>query len=287
MNLKRFFVFFLLLVASVALVGCAGEPGLQGEKGPQGIQGPDGPQGEQGLPGENGAQGPQGPKGEQGPQGPKGEKGEDGVEVIFRVHEGWLQQKYENEADTEWENVFYFGELAVWAYRYTVEFDALGGAFEGETVLTDLKYQSEITLPQPTKEGYKFIGWSDGEKVYTDKYVITKDVKLLATYREAEFNVSFKGEGNLPTAGGYASIQALADEIVALFNSTGAADAVVTEEEKFQGSTHPNVKYVFSKAENLAKYKWMFEFFLEDITAVQAGGQAETVDNTYAEMFEL
>ena len=287
MNLKRFFVFFLLLVAGVALVGCTGPQGPKGDKGDPGVQGPQGPQGIQGEKGDDGAQGPTGPKGEEGPKGPKGEPGEDGVEVLFRVNEGWLQQKYADEDDTKWRNVFYFGELAIWAKDYTVEFDALGGTFEGDAVLTDLVYQSEVALPQPTKEGYKFLGWSDGEKVYTDKYVVEKDVKLIATYREAEFNVTFKGEGNLPTAGGYATIQELADEIVALFNSTGKADAVVTEEEKFQGTTHPNVKYVFSDAANLAKYKWMFEFFLEDITAVQAGGQAETVDNTYNEMFEL
>ena len=289
MNLKRFFVFFLLLVAGVALVGCGpqGEKGEKGDKGDPGIAGPQGPQGEQGLPGADGAQGPQGPKGEEGPKGDKGDPGEDGVEVLFRMHEGYLQQKYADEDDTKWRNVFYFGELAIWTKDYTIELDSLGGTLEGEATLTDLVYKSEVALPQPTKEGYIFIGWSDGAKVYTDKYVVEKDVKLIATYKEAEFNVTFKGEGNLPTAGGYATIQELADEIVALFNGTGKADAVVTVEEKFQGTTHPNVKYVFSDAANLAKYKWMFEFFLEDITAVQASGQAETVDNTYNEMFEL
>ena len=287
MNLKRFFVFFLLLVAGIALVGCTGEPGPKGEKGDPGVAGPAGPQGAQGETGDAGAQGAQGPQGEQGPQGPKGEKGEDGVEVEFRVHNGVLQQKYENEDDSKWRDVFNFSELAIWADRYEVTFDALGGTVEGEDFIGDIVYQSEVTLPTATKEGYKFLGWSDGSKVYTDKYVVTKDVKLVATYREAEFNVVFKGEGNLPSAEGYASIQELADEIVALFNGTGASDAVTTQEETFQGSSHPNVKYVFSKAENLAKYKWMFEFFLEDIQAVQASGQAETVANTYAEMLEL
>ena len=287
MNLKRFFVFFLLLVAGVALVGCTGPQGPKGDKGDPGVQGPQGPQGIQGDKGDDGAQGPTGPKGEEGPKGPKGEPGEDGVEVLFRVNEGWLQQKYADEDDTKWRNVFYFGELAIWAKDYTVEFDALGGTFEGDAVLTDLVYQSEVALPQPTKEGYKFLGWSDGEKVYTDKYVVEKDVKLIATYREAEFNVTFKGEGNLPTAGGYATIQELADEIVALFNNTGKADAVVTEEEKFQGTTHPNVKYVFSKAENLAKYKWLFEFVLEDLAVIKASGQKDIVPGTYAELEEL
>ena len=287
MNFKRFFMFFLLLVAGVALVGCAGEQGPKGEKGETGAMGAQGPQGAQGIQGVAGEQGPQGPKGEMGPQGPQGDPGEDGVEVLFRVHNGILQQKYADEDDNAWRDVFNLGELAIWAARYTVELDALGGTVDGDLVVEDLIYQSEITLPTAEKEGYKFLGWSDGEKVYQDKYVVTKNVKLVAAYREAEFTVTFKGEGNLPTSGGYASIQALADEIVALFNGTGKADAVETKEEEFQGTTHPNVKYVFSDAANLAKYKWMFEFFLEDITAVQASGQAETVDNTYAEMFEL
>ena len=287
MNLKRFFVFFLLLVAGIALVGCTGEQGPKGEKGDQGVPGAQGPQGDKGEKGDDGAQGAQGPQGVEGPKGDKGEKGDDGVEVQFRMYEGWLQQKYENEDDTKWRNVFYFGELAIWTKDYTIELDLAGGQLDGEAVLEDLVYQSEVALPQPTKQGYVFVGWSDGSKVYTDKYVVSKDVKLVATYKEAEFKVTFKGEGNLPTTGGYDTIQALADEIVALFNGTGKSDASVTEEEKFQGSSHPNVKYVFSDAENLAKYKWLFEFVLEDITAVKESGVAESVDGTYAEMFEL
>ena len=174
MNLKRFFVFFLLLVAGIALVGCTGEPGPKGEKGDPGVAGPQGPQGAQGETGDAGAQGAQGPQGEQGPQGPKGDKGEDGVEVEFRVHNGVLQQKYENEDDSKWRDVFNFSELAIWADRYEVTFDALGGTVDGEDFIGDITYQSEITLPTATKDGYKFLGWSDGSKVYTDKYVVSR-----------------------------------------------------------------------------------------------------------------
>ena len=145
MNLKRFFVFFLLLVTGVALVGCTGEPGPKGEKGDQGVAGPAGEQGPKGEPGEDGKDGAQGPQGETGDQGPKGEKGEDGVEVQFRVYNGVLQQKYENEDDSKWRDVFNFRDLAIWADRYEVTFDADGGQVDGESFIGGIVYQSEIT----------------------------------------------------------------------------------------------------------------------------------------------
>ena len=59
-----------------------------------------------------------------------------------------------------------------------------------------------------------------------------------------------------------ATIQTFADEIVALFNSTGKSDAKVTTQGGFTNTTHPNVKYVFGDADNLAKYKWFLEYVL-------------------------
>ena len=52
---------------------------------------------------------------------------------------------------------------------------------------------SAYTLPTPVKEGYVFVGWSDGTNVYKDKYVVTENKTLVATYEEGLFKVTFKG----------------------------------------------------------------------------------------------
>ncbi len=288
MNFKRFFMFFLLLVTSVTLVGCAGDKGVKGDKGEQGIPGVQGPAGDKGETGNQGDQGAQGPKGEKGDKGDKGEAGDPGDEVEFRMNEGWLQQKYVTEADTEWRNVFYFGNLSTWVTRYTIELDLDGGTLEGGNQLTDLAYQSTVTLPVPTKENAIFAGWTDGKEVYNDTYTVLKNTELKALWEAAEYTVIFKGEG-APQAGGYASIEELATDIVNLFNSTGKADAAVTTKEGFQGSSHPNVKYVFSNPANLTKYKWMLEFIYADFQKGFAEGRftAETFSTTYAELDEM
>ena len=68
-------------------------------------------------------------------------------------------------------------------------------------------------------------------------------------------------------------LQAFADEMVALFNSPEESDKKETTQNEFQGTTHPNVKYVFDDAETLAKYKWLLEYILAEYTAAcQANG---------------
>ena len=276
MKLKRSLVFFLLLVAAFALVGCAGEEGLPGAQGAQGEMGDKGPQGDQGLPGVDGAQGVKGDKGAKGEKGEKGDKGEDGVEVEFRVYNGVLQQKYTNEDDTKWRDVFFFNQIANWAKQYTITFDVDGGELAEDT-MTGIIYQSEVTLPVPTKEGFTFLGWVQGETVYTDKVKVEKDLSLKATWEVSKYTIVLQGEGDFPGSNSYASIQEFADEIVALFNATGASDAVVTEQNDFTGTTHPNVKYVFGNADNLAKYKWFIQYILDELTAFcEANGIADS-----------
>lgn len=79
----------------------------------------------------------------------------------------------------------------------------------------------------------------------------------------------------------------LAEEMVALFNGTGASDAVVTTKENFQGSTHPNVKYVFNNADTLAKYKYLFEFALAELNLLKENGEGEGLAGCYDNYKEL
>lgn len=63
------------------------------------------------------------------------------------------------------------------------------------------------------------------------------------------------------------TVQEFADELVAVFNATGQADAKTTTQGGFTNTTHPNVKYVFGNADNLAKYKWFLEYVLAAYSA--------------------
>ena len=79
----------------------------------------------------------------------------------------------------------------------------------------------------------------------------------------------------------------LAEEMVALFNETGASDAVETTKENFQGTTHPNVKYVFNNADTLAKYKYLFEFALAELNLLKESAEGEGLEGCYDNYKEL
>ena len=279
MKLKRFLLFFLLLVAGCVLVGCTGEQGPKGDKGDTGLPGETGPQGEKGETGETGAQGAQGAQGE---KGDKGDKGEDGDEVEFRVYDGVLQQKYVSEDDTKWRDVFVFSEIAKWVKQYAITLNFDGGTAEYDAeALKDIFYQNEVTLPTPTKDKYSFKGWADEEgKIYEGNVVVTEDLELTAKWEVNKYTVIFKGEGNLPASAAYTSIQDFADEMVALFNNSGADGAVQTTQDRFADTTHPNVKGVFGNAANLTKYKWFLEYIKEQLTIAATENEVLTGNMT-------
>ena len=274
MKLKRSLVFFLLLVAAFVLVGCTGEQGPVGEQGLPGAMGSQGPVGETGLPGEAGAQGVKGEKGEKGEKGDKGDKGDAGVEVEFRVYNGVLQQKYTNEDDTKWRDVFFFNEMGQWVSQYVINLDFDGGVADpADTVIDGIFYESEVTLPTPTKEMFDFKGWTDGKEVYEGTIKVTKNLNLKAVWEVKKFTIVFQGEGVLPGGVAYANLQAFADEIVALFKAAGTA---ATDQADFANQSHPNINNVFNKAENLTKYKWFLEYAKEEIKEASTANDVTT-----------
>ena len=80
---------------------------------------------------------------------------------------------------------------------------ASGGVSSGEIIVTDeLTYGQSFTLEIPTKEGYRFLGWYDGEAgsgtQYTDESGVSvrawdkdADATLYAKWEAGESNVSF------------------------------------------------------------------------------------------------
>lgn len=87
---------------------------------------------------------------------------------------------------------------AEWASdSYTVTFDANGGSMEGATVIT-VTYGSAVTFPIPTKEGFTFGGWYDGQTLCFDgTYEYTKDLNLVAKWNERSATLVFSANGGI------------------------------------------------------------------------------------------
>ena len=75
------------------------------------------------------------------------------------------------------------------AKKVKVTYDPRGGNFKGKTEPTSFEYNEGDTVDieeAPTRNGYKFLGWQSGDKLYQsgDKMVVTGDVTLVATWEE-------------------------------------------------------------------------------------------------------
>ena len=82
---------------------------------------------------------------------------------------------------------------AKWVQQGTVKF--ISEHSEHPDKVVDLG--TEITIEDPTKEKFAFDGWFDGETKVSGKYVVTKDVELVAKWT-ALYNVTFETAGGTP-----------------------------------------------------------------------------------------
>ena len=110
--------------------------------------------------------------------------------------DGWYDGSTKVTADTDVKTTADQTLTAKWtANQYTVTFDANGGsACEDITVTYDGKYP---TLPAPTKEGYTFEGWFDGEtQVMSGTAVtITEDQTLTARWGINTYTITYQVDG--------------------------------------------------------------------------------------------
>ena len=165
---------------------------------------------------------------------------------------------------------------------FVVTFDLAGGQWaEGYELPATIN--GNFKPATPVRDGFKFLGWFDetGKQVE----VITGDAALTAKWEEVKFTVTYNGNGGIVAK---QTILDFGNEMVELFNSPTEADKVLTTYTGFQGSTHPNVKYVFDDAETLAKYKWFLEYTLAEMkaTAEAAGKTGEEYYTNTVEMLE-
>ena len=110
--------------------------------------------------------------------------------------DGWYDGSTKVTADTDVKTTADQTLTAKWtANQYTVTFDANGGSACKEITVT---YDGEYpTLPAPTKEGYTFEGWFDGEtQVMSGTAVtITEDQTLTARWGINTYTITYQVDG--------------------------------------------------------------------------------------------
>ena len=136
------------------------------------------------------------------------------------------------------------------------------------------------TLPTPVREHYFFDGWYvDGVKV---EFATGDDVLVAGWIHEDDYEWTVEFDLNGGAFEG-ATLDKFADQLIKDFNSTGKSDAKVTTKTEFKATSHPNIKYVFADAAMLAKYKWFFQFAIDEMTrAAELNGKDYYLADTVA-----
>lgn len=148
------------------------------------------------------------------------------------------------------------------AVEYNITFEGLEGATVAELPAEYTIESAEIVLPVPTKAGYNFLGYFDGEvrveKIATGSY---GDVELEAKWETAEYAISYD------TAGGElvgVDVQTLVEQLLAEYNAVCGTNHT---KDNFHSSSGTSIKTFFGSTEQLTKYHWLIEFIYEDFKA--------------------
>lgn len=111
--------------------------------------------------------------------------------------DGWYTDSEKTKkAETEYTITDNLTFYAKWVQQGTVKFTSAHS--EHADVVVDLGTEIDIDdIPVPTKEKFEFDGWFDGETKVSGKYVVTKDVELVAKWT-ALYDVTFETAGGTP-----------------------------------------------------------------------------------------
>ena len=121
--------------------------------------------------------------------------GEKAVQPEDPTKEGFVFDAwYNGEAEYDWETPVTadITLTANWTDKtYTVTFDVEG--IEAQEV----KHKDKVTKPaeDPTKEGFVFAGWLNGETAYDFELPVTSDLALTAKWDVVKYSITFDVEG--------------------------------------------------------------------------------------------
>ena len=105
---------------------------------------------------------------------------------------GWYNNNNTKVEDGTWSYATDVALVASWtANQYTVTYDANGGYNNGYSYST-ITYGSSFTLPEPTKTGYTFAGWYNGETLVSNgTWNYATDVELVASWTPNQYTITF------------------------------------------------------------------------------------------------
>ena len=103
---------------------------------------------------------------------------------------GWYNGETKVESGA-WNTTTDVTLTAQWTINtYTITFDAAGGTVSPTS--KTVTYNTEYTLPTPTRTGYTFAGWYSGETQYTDgTWTGLADVTLTAQWTANQYTITF------------------------------------------------------------------------------------------------
>jgi len=143
-----------------------------------------------------------------------GEVAEDTISVIFKsefaiptptrtgyTFLGWFNGESKFEQTGIWNFATDISLKARWqANSYKLTFAPEGGSVN-QTTMT-VTYDSNVTLPTPTKTGYTFLGWYSGENKYeSGKWNTASNVELVAKWKVNQYTVTLNPDGGSVSSG--------------------------------------------------------------------------------------
>lgn len=130
---------------------------------------------------------------------------------------GWYNGETKVESGV-WNTTTDVTLTAQWTINtYTITFDAAGGTVSPTS--KTVTYNTEYTLPTPTRTGYTFAGWYNGETQYTDgTWTGLADVTLTAQWTANQYDIT------------YEDVETVTNSITVTYdyNYEGDTDATVT-----------------------------------------------------------
>ncbi len=109
---------------------------------------------------------------------------------------GWYELDDENnELEIDSLEKKDYNLIAKWAKIYNVNYDLDGGT--SENLITEFTDSIDLILPEPVKEGYKFVGWYEDidDNLTLVNELINKDYTLVAKWEISKYTITYKLNG--------------------------------------------------------------------------------------------
>ena len=118
-----------------------------------------------------------------------------GVTKEGHIFVGWyLDSEFNNEFNGLVEEIYDYKLYAKWqANTYTIRYNLDGGACEN--IIDSFEYGDEVILPIPSKEGYDFLGWYEGDKEV--KNISNQDYNLIAKWSQKTYTINYDLDGGV------------------------------------------------------------------------------------------